>query len=56
MVELPSFANACRRGIEALMTAHVRFTALDRELPATLSEAWSRNVLRHTFGYDGVIF
>lgn len=55
-IELPSFANACRAGIEALMTAHVRFTALDRELPATLSEAVVTGMLRHQFGYDGVVF
>jgi beta-N-acetylhexosaminidase len=55
-IELPSFVNACRAGIEALMTAHVRFSALDRELPATLSEAVVTGMLRHQFGYDGVIF
>ena len=55
-IELPPFAHACRSGIEALMTAHVRFTALDRELPATLSEAVVTGMLRHQLGYDGVIF
>jgi beta-N-acetylhexosaminidase len=55
-IELPPFVDACRNGIEALMTAHVRFTALDRELPATLSEAVVTGMLRHQFGYDGVIF
>jgi beta-N-acetylhexosaminidase len=55
-IELPPFANACHAAIEALMTAHVRFTALDRELPATLSEAVVTGMLRHQLGYDGVIF
>jgi len=55
-VELPPFANACRSGIEALMTAHVRFTALDSDLPATLSQRVVTEVLRHQLGYDGVVF
>jgi len=55
-LEWPSFAHACRDGIEALMTAHIRFTALDRELPATLSEAVVTGLLRHQLGYDGVVF
>ena len=55
-VELPPFVESCRDDIEALMTAHVRFTALDRELPATLSEAVMTGLLRHQLGYDGVVF
>jgi beta-N-acetylhexosaminidase len=55
-VELPSFVHACRNGIEALMTAHVRFTALDRDLPATLSEVIVTGLLRDQLGYDGVVF
>ena len=36
---LPPFAAAVEAGVLALMTAHVRFTALDQE-PATLSKPW----------------
>ena len=55
-VELAPFAHACRTGIEALMTAHVRFPALDANLPATLSEAIITGLLRHQLGYNGVVF
>jgi beta-N-acetylhexosaminidase len=55
-VELPPFIDACRNRIEALMTAHVKFTALDTEFPATLSEPIVTGLLRHQFGYDGVLF
>ena len=55
-VELPPFSAACRSGIEALMTAHVKFAALDPEHPATLSEAIVTGLLRHQLGYDGVVF
>jgi len=55
-VELPSFVQACRSGIEALLTAHVIYRALDPELPATLSERIVTGLLHHELGYDGVVF
>ena len=54
--DLPPFVNACRHGIEALMTAHVRYAALDAKLPATLSASIVTGLLRHQLGYDGVVF
>jgi beta-N-acetylhexosaminidase len=55
-VELPPFVQACRSGIEALMTAHVRYPALDPTFPATLSESIGTGLLRHQLGYQGVVF
>ena len=55
-VELPPFVGACRAGIEALMTAHVKFTALDPNHVVTLSEPVVTGLLRHQLGYDGVVF
>src|SRR5262245_2723728 len=55
-VELPPFVHACRNGIEAMMTAHVRYRALDAEFPATLSERIITGMLRYELGYDGVVF
>jgi len=55
-VELLPFVHACRNGIEALMTAHVRYAALDSEFPATLSERIVTGLLRHQLGFDGVVF
>jgi beta-N-acetylhexosaminidase len=55
-VELPPFVEACRDGIEALMTAHVKFTALDPNHAVTLSEPIITGLLRHQLGYDGVVF
>ncbi len=54
--ELVPFRHACRNNIEALMTAHVLYPALDGELPATLSRAIITNLLRRQLGYDGVVF
>jgi beta-N-acetylhexosaminidase len=55
-VELPPFIEACRSGIEALMTAHVKFTAFDPGHVATLSKPILTDLLRHQLGYDGVVF
>lgn len=55
-VELAPFAEACRSGIEALMTAHVKYIALDPNHVATLSEPIVTGLLRHQLGYDGVVF
>src|SRR5262249_13104824 len=50
---LPPFAAAVEAGVRAVMTAHVRFTALDPE-PATLSRAWIE-LLRWELGFEGVV-
>ena len=55
-VELPPFVNACRNGIESLMTAHVIYRALDPELPATLSHNIVTGLLREELNYHGVVF
>lgn len=55
-VELPPFVDACGHGIEALMTAHVKYSSLDPNHPATLSESIVTGVLRHQLGYNGVVF
>lgn len=55
-VELRPFVDACRNGIEALMTAHVKYLALDSNHVATLSEPIVTGLLRHQLGYDGVVF
>lgn len=54
-VELAPFAAAARAGLEAIMTAHVVFPAVDRGQPATLSHAVLTGILRGELGYRGVI-
>jgi beta-N-acetylhexosaminidase len=54
-VELAPFAAAARAGMEAFMTAHVLFPALDRDRPATLSRRILTDVLRGELGFQGVI-
>jgi beta-N-acetylhexosaminidase len=50
---LPPFAAAVRAGVRAVMTAHIRFTALGEE-PATLSSA-ATALLRGELGFDGLL-
>jgi beta-N-acetylhexosaminidase len=54
--ELPPFVHACLNQIEALMTAHVLFPALDPRWPATLSQKIVTGLLRQQLGYRGVVF
>ena len=54
-IELAPFAAAARAGLEAIMTAHVVFSAVDPGQPATLSHAVLTGILRGELGYRGVI-
>jgi beta-N-acetylhexosaminidase len=54
-VELAPFAAAAQAGMEAFMTAHVLFPALDPDWPATLSRKILTGVLRGELGFRGVI-
>ncbi|HXE73367.1 MAG TPA: beta-N-acetylhexosaminidase [Candidatus Nitrosotenuis sp.] len=56
-VELAPFRAAVEAGVEAIMTAHVTFPALDPSegLPATLSRPVLSGLLRQAMGYRGVI-
>lgn len=53
-VELFPFA-AAKNAIDAIMTAHVVFDAIDPSLPATLCRAAITGILREQLGYTGVI-
>jgi beta-N-acetylhexosaminidase len=54
-VELRPFAAAAKAGIDAVMTAHVLYPALDPERPATLSPRILTDLLRNEMGFAGVI-
>ena len=54
-IELVPFRAAFAAGLAAVMTSHILFPALDRELPATLSPAILTGLLRHEMGFDGLI-
>jgi beta-N-acetylhexosaminidase len=54
-LEMAPFVAAIRQGIPMIMTAHVLYTALDPELPASLSPVVVTGWLREALGYRGVI-
>ncbi len=54
-VELAPFRSAIEADVCALMTAHVRYPALDSEHPATLSETIIQGLLRDQLGFDGLL-
>lgn len=53
--ELAPFAALIADGIESLMMAHVRYTAVDA-LPASLSRRWVTDILRGELRYRGAVF
>jgi beta-N-acetylhexosaminidase len=53
--ELAPFRAAIAARVPMLMTAHVRYPALDPALPATLSPAIVTGLLRRRLGFRGVI-
>ena len=53
--ELAPFKALIGDGIESLMMAHVRYTAVDHT-PASLSPLWIQDILRKRMAYDGAVF
>lgn len=51
---LAPFRAACAAGVDAVMTSHVRYPALDSQL-GTFSKRIVRDVLRGRLGYDGLV-
>lgn len=51
---LVPFAGMIRRGMPSLMTAHIRFPAVDDQ-PVTFSRRWLQEILRGELGFEGVI-
>ena len=54
-VELKPFQYAIDHGLQAMMTAHVHYPALDATYPATLSATILSGLLRQQLGFSGVI-
>jgi len=53
--DLVPFAALVRAGLEAVMPAHVIYSAIDPH-PAGYSSFWLREMLRERLGFDGIIF
>lgn len=55
-VELKPFMEAVRAGVDAIMSAHIYFPALESgKLPVTLSKAALTGLLREELGFEGII-
>ncbi|MBI1822363.1 MAG: beta-N-acetylhexosaminidase [Nitrospirae bacterium] len=53
--ELRPFQHAVANRLEALMTAHILFTKIDPEKPASLSKKIVTSILREGMNYDGLV-
>ena len=56
-IELVPFKRAITKGIDSIMTAHVHFPAIEKEIgvPATLSKKVLTGLLREELNFNGVI-
>jgi beta-glucosidase len=54
-IEYPPFRAAIKAGVDSVMSAHLVITALDPEVPATLSPKILTEELRHNLGFEGLI-
>ncbi len=55
-VELPPFREAIAAGVAAIMTTHILYPALEvRRVPATMSRAILKGLLRDEMGFEGLI-
>lgn len=52
---LMAFRRALESNVHTIMTAHVRYTALDPDRPASLSPAVTGTLLREDLGFEGVV-
>jgi beta-N-acetylhexosaminidase len=53
--DLIPFRRAAASQIEMIMTAHVVYPALDKQLPATMSRTVISGVLRNEMSYNGIV-
>ena len=53
--DLVPFAVLAQHGLDAVMPAHVVYSAIDPQ-PAGFSPFWLRETLRERYGFDGMIF
>ena len=54
-IELAPFRSAIAAGVGAVMTAHLKVTALDADHPATFSASILTQLLRQEMAFDGLI-
>jgi beta-N-acetylhexosaminidase len=52
---LAPFVTASAAGLGSVMTAHVRYPAVDSAEPATFSRTWLHDILRTEIGFSGLV-
>lgn len=53
--DLPPYRDTIAAGLSTIMTTHTIYSALDPDLPATLSPVIIQRLLRDELGFDGVV-
>ena len=53
--DLAPFGAAIKNRVAGIMLSHILYSALDPDLPASLSSKIARDLLRNRMGYDGLV-
>lgn len=53
--DLVPFRAAIEQGVAGIMLSHIRYTAMDPELPASMSALIAKALLREQMGYEGLV-
>ncbi|MDY6832426.1 MAG: beta-N-acetylhexosaminidase [Thermodesulfobacteriota bacterium] len=53
--DLVPFKAAIDRGVAGIMLSHIRYTAIDPDLPASMSAPIAKTLLREKMGYNGLV-
>lgn len=53
--DLVPFKTAIERDVAGIMLSHIRYTALDPDLPASMSTPIAKTLLREKLGYEGLV-
>ena len=53
--DFPPFAAGIEAGVDAVMTSHIVYPAIDPDLPATLSARILKGLLRDRMGFEGLV-
>lgn len=53
--EFLPFVASIAASVPMIMTAHIRFDDVDREMPVTISQRWISEILRREMSYGGMI-
>ncbi len=54
-LDLPPFREAIAGGVSGIMLSHIRYTGVDKDVPASMSRVIAHDLLRKKMGFNGLV-